>query len=79
MTTFERVREIIIETTGIDDGSVKMESSLKDDLGMDSLDSVELLMKMEDQFGIKIPDETAEKVETVSQLANAIDNILSGC
>ena len=67
-----RVREIISEQLQIDAGELKMESSFIDDLGADSLDIVELVMAMEDAFEMEIPDEDAEKIQTVK---NVIDYI----
>ena len=67
---FEQVRDIIVETLGCDAEQVTMDASLADDLGADSLASVELVMALEDEFGIEIPDEDAEKITTVQ---NAID------
>ena len=55
--TFDKVKEIIVDTLGCDEGSVVLEASLKDDLGADSLDAVELNMALEEEFGISIPDE----------------------
>lgn len=63
-----RVKSIVIEQLGVDDAEVKNESSFIDDLGADSLDTVELVMALEEEFGTEIPDEEAEKITTV-QLA----------
>ncbi len=59
------VKEIIIDQLGVDEGQVKNEASFIDDLGADSLDTVELVMAFEEKFDIEIPDEDAEKLRTV--------------
>jgi acyl carrier protein len=68
----ERVKKIIAEQLGLSEDEVSSESSFVDDLGADSLDTVELVMAFEEEFGIEIPDEDAEKIATVQ---NAIDYI----
>ena len=60
-----KVKEIIVEQLGVDEGQVNAEASFIDDLGADSLDTVELLMAFEEKFDIEIPDEDAEKMRTV--------------
>ncbi len=61
----ERVKQIIVEQLGVDEGEVTPTASFVDDLGADSLDIVELVMAFEEAFGIEIPDEDAEKIATV--------------
>lgn len=61
----EKVRKIIIDQLGVDEAEVAPEAKFIDDLGADSLDTVELVMALEEEFGIEIPDEDAEKITTV--------------
>lgn len=68
----ERVKKIVAEQLGVDDEEVTPEASFVDDLGADSLDTVELVMAFEEEFGIEIPDDDAEKIITVQ---NSIDYI----
>lgn len=68
----KRVKEIVAEQLGVEEAQVLTESSFMDDLGADSLDTVELVMALEEEFDIEIPDEDAEKIQTVS---DAIDYI----
>lgn len=62
---FEKVKKIVSEQLGVDAGEVTPEASFANDLGADSLDVVELVMALEEEFDIEIPDEAAEKIETV--------------
>ena len=61
----ERVKKIIVEQLGVDEAEVKNEASFVDDLGADSLDTVELVMALEEEFDTEIPDDEAEKITTV--------------
>ena len=63
----EKVKHIIVEQLGVDEDEVKAESSFVDDLGADSLDVVELVMALEEEFGLEISDEDAEKLSSVQQ------------
>lgn len=69
---FERVKKIIVEQLGATEASVTMEASFIDDLGADSLDIVELVMALEEEFDIEIPDADAEKVVTVGDVVDYI-------
>ena len=69
---FENVKNIIVEQLGAKESSVTMEASFIDDLGADSLDIVELIMALEEEFNIEIPDADAEKVVTVSDVVEYI-------
>jgi acyl carrier protein len=68
----ERVKQIIVEQLGVDEGEVTATASFVDDLGADSLDTVELVMAFEEAFGIEIPDEDAEKIATVKDAVEYI-------
>jgi acyl carrier protein len=72
MPVEQRVREIVAEQLERDVNEVTNEASFIDDLGADSLDIVELVMKMEEEFGIEIPDEEAEKIKTVNDVIQYI-------
>ena len=72
MSVEEQVKEIIVDQLGVDENQVKPEASFIDDLGADSLDTVELVMALEEEFDIEIPDEDAEKIASVQ---NAVDYI----
>lgn len=69
---FDKVKNIISEQLGIDEEEINMESSFVDDLGADSLDIVELIMALETEFDLEIPDEEAEKIGTVSDVVGYI-------
>ena len=73
MSTFEKVKDIVVEQLGVDADEVQIESTFIDDLGADSLDIVELIMDFEEEFGIEIPDEAAEKIKTVQDVVTYID------
>jgi len=73
-----RVKEIIVEQLGVDPGEVLPPASFVNDLGADSLDTVELVMALEEEFAIEIPDEEAEKIQTVGQAIDYIKNHQQG-
>lgn len=70
----DQVKEIIVDALGCDEDDVVLEASLKDDLEADSLDSVELIMAIEEEFDIEIPDETAQNMKTVKDIVDYIEN-----
>ncbi|MFY4773855.1 acyl carrier protein [Metabacillus sp. RGM 3146] len=70
----ERVTKIVIDRLGVEESQVKPEASFKDDLGADSLDVVELVMELEDEFDMEISDEDAEKIATVGDAVNYIQS-----
>ena len=70
----EKVKQIIVEQLGVDEGEVTQNASFVDDLGADSLDTVELVMAFEEAFEIEIPDEDAEKITTVKDAVEYIEN-----
>lgn len=69
----DRVKAIIVDKLGVDEGQVTENASFTTDLGADSLDTVDLIMEFEKEFGIKIPDEAAEKIQTVADAINYIE------
>jgi len=76
MNVEEKVKNIIAEQLGVKKEEIKGESSFTDDLGADSLDTVEVVMALEEEFGVEIPDEDAEKITTVGQSVKYIEDKL---
>ena len=73
MAVDDKVKQIVAEQLGVDEGEVTPSASFIDDLGADSLDTVELVMALEEGFGMEIPDEDAEKITTVKDAINYIE------
>ena len=76
MVSKERINEIIMEQLGVDENQITPEASFIDDLGADSLDTVELVMAFEEEFDIEIPDEDAEKIRTVNDVISYLNDHL---
>ncbi len=70
---FEKLKDIIVDQLGVDEAAVSMEASIQEDLGADSLDIVDLITTIEDEFDISIPDEAVEEIKTVGDIANYIE------
>ena len=73
MSTFDKVKEVIVDKLGVEENSIKSEAHFVNDLGADSLDTVELIMEFEEEFGIEIPDDDAEKITTVGSAVEYIE------
>ncbi len=74
----EKLKKVVAEQLGVDVNEVTQESHFIDDLGADSLDTVELVMQLEEEYGLEIPDEDAEKIQTVGDVLKYIDEHGSG-
>ena len=73
---YDKIKEIIVDKLGVEDSKITMEANFIDDLGADSLDTVELIMQFEEDFNIEIPDEDAETLRSVNQAVDYITNKL---
>lgn len=71
---FTKVKEIVVEQLGVDENQVNSEASFIDDLNADSLDTVELIMALEEEYGIEIPDEEAKQIKTVGDAVSYIES-----
>ena len=74
---YDKIKEIIIDKLGVDENKISKEAKFIDDLGADSLDTVELIMQFEEDFNIEIPDEDAEELRSVGQAVDYITNKLN--
>ena len=74
MDTFAKIKEVIVDKLGVEEEKITREAHFVDDLGADSLDTVELIMQLEEEFGIEIPDEDAENITTVGAAIDYIEN-----
>lgn len=74
----DRVKKIVVEQLGVDEEQVTSDASFTDDLGADSLDTVELVMALEQEFNLEIPDEDAEKISTINEAVQYIQDHLDG-
>ena len=75
MSTFDKVKEVIIDKLGVEGDAINSDAHFVNDLGADSLDTVELIMELEEEFGIEIPDEDAENIMTVGSAVDYIDKV----
>ena len=71
---FDKIKEIVVDKLGVEESKVSMDAKFIDDLGADSLDTVELIMQFEEEFNIEIPDDVAEKITTIKEAIEHIQN-----
>lgn len=74
MTTFEKVQEILVDKLGVDASTITLESSIQEDLGADSLSVMEIVMSVEEEFGITVPEEELMSIQTVQDIVSKVDN-----
>ena len=74
---YEKMKEIIVHKLGVDENKITKEATFIDDLGADSLDTVEIIMDFEEEFGVEIPDEDAEKLTTIQAALDYINSKLN--
>ena len=70
---FDKLKELVVDQLGVDEDEVTMEATMQDDLGADSLDLVDLVMSVEEEFGVKVADEDLENIKTVGDIVNYIE------
>ena len=70
---FDKLKELVVDQLGVEEDEVTMEASMQDDLGADSLDLVDLVMSVEEEFGVKVADEYLENIKTVCDIVNYIE------
>ena len=71
---FDKLKELVVDQLGVEEDEVTMEASMQDDLGADSLDLVDLVMSVEEEFGVKVADEYLENIKTVGDIVNYIED-----
>ena len=71
---FDKLKELVVDQLGVEEDEVTMEASMQDDLGADSLDLVDLVMSVEEEFGVKVADEDLEDIKTVGDIVNYIED-----
>ena len=71
---FDKLKELVVDQLGVEEDEVTMEASMQDDLGADSLDLVDLVMSVEEEFGVKVADEELENIKTVGDIVNYIED-----
>lgn len=71
---FDKLKELVVDQLGVEEDEVTMEASMQDDLGADSLDLVDLVMSVEEEFGVKVADEDLENIKTVGNIVNYIED-----